>query len=84
MQEDRVPGAGGLPPMIEQQVTPAARHWVALRVRAGVAPKPWLEMTEQEHQQVESIVSQVFYAQALAFADTFDNPNPLGSDLDSA
>lgn len=75
MREDRAPGASGLPPMIEQQVTPAARHWVALRVRAGATQKPWLEMTEQERQQVESIVSQVFYAQALALEDTFDGPD---------
>lgn len=84
MHEDQAPVVGGLPRMIEQQVTPTARHWVALRVRAGVAQKPWLEMTEQERQQVESIVSQVFYAQALTLADTFDNPYPAGSDLDSA
>jgi len=83
MQEDRVPGAGGLAPMIEKQVTPAARHWVALRLRAGVAQKPWLEMTGQERKQVESIVSQVFYAQALALADTFDNPDPVDIDRHS-
>ena len=56
MQEDRARGDGGLPPMIEQLVTPAARHWIALRVRAGVTQKPWLEMTGQERQEVESIV----------------------------
>ena len=84
MQEDQAPRVGGLPRMIGQQVTPAARHWVALRVRAGVAQKPWLEMTEQERQQVESIVSQILYAQALAIADTVDNPDLVGSDLDSA
>jgi len=75
MREDRAPGASGLPPMIEQQVTPAARHWVALRVRAGATQKPWLEMTEQERKEVESIVRQVFSAQALALADTFDGPD---------
>lgn len=80
MQEDRAPGVGVLPPMLEQQVTPAARHWVALRVRAGVTQRPWLEMTEQERQQVESIVAQVFYAQALALADTFDGPDPARAD----
>ena len=84
MQQDQAPGAGGLPRMIEQQVTPAARHWVALRARAGVAQKPWLEMTQQERQQVESIVSQVFYAQALALAYTFDNPDRVGIDRNSA
>lgn len=84
MQEDRAPQAGGPPPMIEQQVIPAARHWVALRVRAGVSQKPWLEMTEQERHQVESIVSQVFYAQSLALADTFDNPDPAGTNRHSA
>lgn len=41
------PQAGSLPPMIEQQVTSAARHWVAPRVRVGIAQKPWLEMTER-------------------------------------
>jgi len=84
MREDRAPGASGLPPMIEQQVTPAARHWVALRVRAGATQKPWLEMTQQERQQVERIVSQVFYAQALAIMDTFDRPDPAGADGISA
>jgi len=80
MQEDRAPGVGVLPPMIEQQVTPAARHWVALRVRAGVTQKPWVEMTEQERGQVESIVTQVFFAQALALAETFDGPNAARAD----
>jgi len=75
MREDRAPGASGLPSMIEQQVTPAAKHWVALRIGAGATQKPWLKMTEQERQQVESIVSQVFYAQALALADTLDGPD---------
>jgi len=84
MQEDRALGVGVLPPMIEQQVAPAARHWVALRVRAGVTQKPWLEMAEQERQQVESIVSQVFHAQALALADAFDDPDPVGTDGSSA
>ena len=84
MQEDREPGAGSLPPMMEQQVTPAARHWVALRVQAGVTQKPWLEMTEQERQHVESIVSQVFYAQKLAIADAFESPDPAGADGNSA
>lgn len=84
MREDRAPGASGLPPMIGQQVTPAAMHWVALRVRAGVTQKPWLEMAEQERQQVKSIVSQVFYAQALALSDAFDDPDPVGTDGSSA
>ena len=80
MQEARAPGVGFLPPMTEQQVTPAAKHWVALRVRAGVTQRPWLEITEQERQQVESIVAQVFYAQALALAETFDGPNAARAD----
>ena len=84
MQEDRARGGDGLPPMIEQHVTPTARHWVALRVRAGVTQKPWLEMTGQERQQVESIVNQVFYAQKMAIADTFDSPDPARADGNSA
>jgi hypothetical protein len=84
MQEDQAQEASGLPRMIEQQVTPAARHWVALRLRTGVAQKPWLEMTERERQQVESIVRQVFYAQALALADTFGNPDLVVIDRGSA
>ena len=80
MQEDRARAAGGLPPMIEQQITPAARHWVALRIRAGATQKPWVEITEQERRQVESIVTQVFFAQALALAETFDGPNAARAD----
>jgi hypothetical protein len=41
-------------------------------------------MTQQERQQVERIVSQVFYAQALAIMDTFDRPDPAGADGISA
>ena len=57
---------GALPQLMAQQVRPTAQRWLELHTRDGEATS-----VEPTVEQVQQLIAEVFYAQALTYSYLF-------------